>query len=262
MIIDQGQGRALIFIHGLPGQATDFTPIIEALRSSFRCVAYNRDGYGAAPDGGSIGIKASTREVIQLMEKLAIDQATLVGWSYGGHIALETAVNYPNRVNSVILLGSAGPTFKWPNSFVDKLLFQTLLGYYLFRFLHKLGPGAFQSQLDEAFGAPAPDFVRDQFWQLMSDHRTVKHWLAEGRVWNPCDSPVSEVRRPTLIIHGEQDTRVPVRVARDLANDIHNAQLCTLPGAGHWPFATHASEVASTVKGFLEETNATSASLV
>ncbi len=248
--IDQGEGPAIIFVHGLPGQAKDFSPLIDVLASDFRCIAYNRGGYGHAY--GKPGIAHGVAELFDLLDEFELKEVSVAGWSYGGHIAMAAAAAQPDRISSLILMGSAGPTFRWPGSTADALLFKTPLGLPLFRLLHRFGPQAFRPQLNDAYGKVAPEDLIQDFWNLMSDKSTVGHWISEGKIWQPETAPAKGVEQSTLIIHGEADTRVPAQIALELARLIPNSTLKLLPNAGHWPFASHTQIVASEIKTFLQ----------
>ena len=132
------------------------------------------------------------------------------------------------------------------------MLFKTPLGGIIIRLLHRLGPGVFNSKLDDAYGDDTPSATVNAFRQLLDSPETIDRWLQEGRIWQPATSPVGRINQPSLIIHGQADTRVPVSVAERLETDIRNASLAIIPRAGHWPFATHTDLVAELITTFTE----------
>ncbi len=255
-LLDTGSGPTVVFVHGLPGQASDFEPTIEALAPGARCLAYDRTGYGSSlpiqPERHAT-IAANVATLRDLLDHLDIATATLVGWSFGGHIAMAAAAAMPDRVERLVLVGSAGPTFPWPNGFADRLLFHSRLGPALFRLLQRFGSRVISSILDDAYGARAPRLLHDQFSELLSPPKTVERWIEEGRLWNPADCPAGEVHQPTLVVHGMADTRVPVKVARDNASLIADARSELLPEVGHWPCHSHASTMARLISDFVAQ---------
>ncbi len=251
---DRGAGPALVFVHGLPGLAEDFRPLTERLAEGFRCVAYDRGGYGgSAPcdPRAPVDIDAHARELVDLLDALALERVHLVGWSYGGPIVMETARRARERVASLVLLGSAGPALAWPHGLTNRLLFATPLGGPLLRMALALAPAALRPALDRAYGERAPDRVFDAFVAGLRAPGALDRWLREGRSWNPAHTVPEEVAAPCLVIHGARDAQVPVSVATDLAHRLPHAEMLVLDDAGHWPFATHAAEVEVAVRRFL-----------
>jgi pimeloyl-ACP methyl ester carboxylesterase len=90
------------------------------------------------------------------------------------------------------------------------------------------------------------------YWRLMSDKRTVEHWISDGRIWQPETAPAGGVEQSTLIIHGELGTRVPAQVALELARLKPNSTLKLLPNSRCWPFASHTQIVESEIKKLLQ----------
>ena len=253
--LDQGSGPALVFIHGLPGQATDFLPLIETLRGDYRCIAYDRIGYGGSHSPRhqhSRTIDHNADELIELLDALGIAQAVLVGWSFGAHIAFDAAAAHADRVRAVILLGGAGPSFDWPKGAVDRLLFQSGFGSLVLKLMRRFGADAFRSSLDDAYGGKMPDALVQSFHQSLFVPGMIETWIREGRRWDPSSSNAQHVEQPILILHGEADSRVPISVAEDLYQIAKHAQFEALAQVGHWPFASHPDLVAEKCRTFVE----------
>jgi pimeloyl-ACP methyl ester carboxylesterase len=251
---EEGEGPPIVFVHGLPGLGRDFRPLSERLRSDHRCITYDRRGYGRsapAAAGSPIGVAAEAGCLLRLLDALDLEAAHLVGWSYGGAIAMETARTAPKRARSLVLMGSAGPSFGWPRGPINHLLFSTPLGGAAMRALLTCAPSLLRRPLDRAYGARAPETVFAAFLAGLAQPGTLDRWLAEGRAWDPATTVPEEIETPCLVVHGERDPQVPVSVARDLARRLPRAELLTLDDAGHWPFATHASRVDAAMRGFL-----------
>ena len=114
-----GSGEPVVLIHG--GYiAAAFAPLIAepVLRDRFRLVRYHRRGYaGSSHPDGPVPISRQAADCLALMRSLGIQQAHLVGHSYGGAIALQLALDAPEAVRSLSLLEPAmlavasGPKF-------------------------------------------------------------------------------------------------------------------------------------------------------
>ena len=253
--IDIGSGRPLVFVHGLPGQATDFLPLLELLSAQYRGIAYDRIGYGGsrAPSPKHVrSVEDNVPELISFLDALSVDQAVLAGWSFGMHIAMDAAVAHPNRVTALISLGGSGPSFTWPNGTLDKLLFKSVIGRPLIKLVRAFGEGAFRASLDDAFGGKMPDELVTSFHKSLYAPGMIETWLGEGRNWKPSTSKAKHIEQPLLILHGDEDTRIPVSVALELHATVRTARLEILEGVGHWPFASHPELVAQKCQDYLK----------
>jgi pimeloyl-ACP methyl ester carboxylesterase len=135
----------------------------------------------------------------------------------------------------------------------DRLLIgKTPLVLPIFRLLHRFEPQAFRPQINDAYGEAAPEDLIQDYWRLMSDKRTVEHWISDGRIWQPETAPARGVEQSVLIIHGELGTRVPAQVALELTRLTPNPTLKLLPNSWYWPFASHTQIVESEIKKLLQ----------
>ncbi len=104
--IDEGDGRAILFIHGLGGQLHHFRhPLFGVLGGDYRLVALDRPGSGysiRATSGPRLHEQA--RLVAEFIDALGLDRPLLVGHSLGGAIALATALDHPEKVSGLALI--------------------------------------------------------------------------------------------------------------------------------------------------------------
>src|SRR3989442_5532196 len=112
-VAEAGQGAAVVLLHGGGPGATglsNYSRNIDALAQRFRVIVPDLPGYGRSSkrvDGGDpFGFLAGS--VRELLDELQIDRAHLVGNSYGGAAALRLALDTPQRVERMVLLGAGG----------------------------------------------------------------------------------------------------------------------------------------------------------
>lgn len=106
-VVDRGTGPAILMVHGLGGQLRHFTYGVEKrLASQFRVIAVDRPGSGHSlrHPGASASLEAQADALAALLDKLGVAQATVVGHSLGGAIALMLAARHPQRVNALALV--------------------------------------------------------------------------------------------------------------------------------------------------------------
>jgi len=105
---DDGEGPAILFLHGGLGDVRLWEAVVERLRDSFRCIRYDVRFFGRseAPDEEWSTVDDS----IAVLDALGIARAALVGLSMGGGIALRVAQQHPDRVTAVVhVAGAVGP---------------------------------------------------------------------------------------------------------------------------------------------------------
>ncbi len=112
-VVDEGAGPAVVLIHGMPGSAYDWRPLPERLvAAGFHVLRYDRVGYGHSARrlvDAEHRLDTNARELLLLLSELEVESPVLVGWSYGGGVALRAAEEGPGRVRAILLLGSIGP---------------------------------------------------------------------------------------------------------------------------------------------------------
>ncbi len=120
-----GRGEYLVCLHGLASQAHIWDLLAPQLIDSFRVVAIDQRGHGLSdkPDSG-YDFATITSDLDAILKARKIDRAVLAGHSWGGNVALQYAVDQPDRVNGLILIDGGflqvGDRMDWPTT--EKLL--------------------------------------------------------------------------------------------------------------------------------------------
>ena len=114
--LEQGQGPALVLIHGLGGSTYNFRRSFPGLSRHLRVVALDLKGFGYSerPAGGDYSRTAQARLVAAFMRRLDIPRAAVLGHSLGGAIAVRLAAMEPDRVERLILVGADHPNRQVP----------------------------------------------------------------------------------------------------------------------------------------------------
>ena len=107
--LEQGDrdGVPLILLHGLTDSHRSYEPVLEALPSSIRAIALTARGHGDAgkPEAGYDADQMAA-DVIAVLDKLAIERASVVGWSDGGEIALKLGIGFADRVDRLFVFAA------------------------------------------------------------------------------------------------------------------------------------------------------------
>ena len=103
---DRGQGRPIVFIHGLGGTQFHFLPLLAALERDFRLVALDRPGSGYSTRVGltPASPKQHAAFIARFIDELGLERPLLVGHSLGGAIALAVALDHPDKISGLALI--------------------------------------------------------------------------------------------------------------------------------------------------------------
>ncbi|MEO1818334.1 alpha/beta hydrolase [Pseudomonas sp.] len=257
---EHGKGFPLMLIHGSgPGVTAwaNWRLVMPELAKQRRVIAPDMLGFGYSerPANPDYQRDVWVEHAIGVLDALGIEQADLVGNSFGGGIALALAIRYPQRVRRLVLMGSVGvsfpitdgldrvwgyePSFQTMRSLMDTFAYDRALvtdELAELRYQASIRPG-FQESFAQMFPAPR------------------QRWV-DGLASNEAD--IRAVQHETLVIHGREDQVIPLQASLQLAQLIPNAQLHVYGHCGHWTQIEHAGRFARLVEDFLSEADSAS----
>lgn len=258
---DVGTGFPVLLIHGSgPGVSAwaNWRLTIPVLAAQRRVMAPDMVGFGYSerPAGVLYNMDTWVAQAVGLLDALKIEQADLVGNSFGGGLALALAIRHPTRVRRLVLMGSAGVSFPitpgldavWGyqpsianmRKLLDIFAFdRTLMSDELaeLRYKASIQPG-FQEAFERMFPAPRQNGV-ESLASREEDIRVLPH--------------------ETLVIHGREDRVLPLSNSLTLSAWIARSQLHVFGRCGHWTQIEHAARFTQLVGNFLAEADAQAA---
>jgi len=108
---ERGRGPAIVLVHGHPLDRRMWRPQLEALSGAFRVVAPDLPGYGKSPARGRvISMRGLADAVVELMDAIGVDRATVVGLSLGGLVAMELGLDHPDRTAGLVPTATTAAT--------------------------------------------------------------------------------------------------------------------------------------------------------
>ena len=266
---DEGEGEALLLIHGMAGSSQTWRAIMPQLAKKYRVIAPDLLGHGeSSKPRTDYSLGAFAVGLRDLLDELEVDSATIVGHSLGGGIAMQFLYQHPDYCRRLILIssGGLGPDVGW----ILRLL---------------AAPGA---ELVMPVIAPTP---------VLRAGNSVRGWLSGlglrsprgAEIWNAYSSfsdrqtrdaflrtlrsvvdyrgqSVSALNRlnlredlPTLAIWGEKDNIIPVDHAYSALEARPDCRLEVLPDVGHFAQVEAPTEVADLIDDFISTTTESSA---
>jgi 3-oxoadipate enol-lactonase len=221
---------AVLLLHGLGADASSWTLQIPALTGAgFRPIAVDIPGFGQSPyDGGGWSIRRVAASMAGLMEELQTGPAHVVGLSLGGVIAQQFALDMPHLTCKLVLVSTFAV-----------LRPDNLSGWYYFlqRFIlvNTLGlPAQAKVVAQRVFPDPRHEQLRNILVETISraDPRAYRKAMVSLGLFTSLKR-LGEIKAPTLVVTGEDDTTVNPARQRLLATGIPNAQQVIIPEAGH-----------------------------
>lgn len=181
-------------------------------------------------------------------------QTHVLGWSLGAQLALVMARTAPQRVRKLILM-SATPCFRaredWEHGLSDVAIADFAQGLEqdyrgtLHRFL------SLQARTGDTARETIAELRRTLFARGTPAMETLRGGLA---ILTQTDmrADLASIAHPSLVLHGNHDTLVPLAAGQALAQALPGAQIQVFKGAAHAPFLSHPAEVAASIGGFLD----------
>ncbi|WP_303288400.1 alpha/beta hydrolase [Marinobacter sp. SS8-8] len=252
---DQGEGFPVMMIHGSgPGVTawTNWRLVIPELAKNRRVIAPDMLGFGYSerPEDQIYNRERWVKHAIGVLDELGLDQVDLVGNSFGGGLALALAIEHPQRIRRLVLMGSVGVSFPITKGLDEVWGYEAsldnmrrLMGVFAYdkslltdelaemRYQASVRPG-FQESFSAMFPAPRQRWV-DNLASNEEDIRALPH--------------------ESLILHGREDEVIPLAASLKLAELIDRAQLHVFGRCGHWTQIEHAARFARLVNDFLNE---------
>lgn len=256
---DMGKGKPVVLIHGWPltGDMFEYQSLA-LLEAGYRVITYDRRGFGQSEhtvEGYSYDTFAD--DLAAIMDKLDLQDATLVGFSMGGgEIARYLSRHRANRVAKAVLIGSVVPYLlkddSNPNG-VDQSVFDDMKAQIRkdrFAFLQSFGKMFYGVSL---VSSPVSDALL-QWTFVLAIMASPKATLACIDAFGATDfrKDLASFTMPTLIIHGTSDKIVPIDTAgRPAAKGIAGARLIEYEGEPHGLFATAPDKLSADLIAFI-----------
>ena len=259
-----GRGYPLLLMHGGPG--LDHTTLLsfEPCADRFTLIFYDHrcNGRSEGADVTSMTWENLTADAEALRQRLGFDKWAVLGHSFGGNVALEYALRYPQSLSHLVLMNTGGDQW-WVNQNAPEILAKR--GYSAAavgaarRFYNgQLTPGEFFPtfmKFSRAYNyhnsllALAQDVVLGRMPKvrpkalIFGYSQLLKGWTVMDRL--------SEIQVPALVLSGRYDFLFPPEHQTILAERLPNAQLEIIECAGHNPHMERPAEVIEVIKRFL-----------
>lgn len=249
-----GSGPPLVLVHGWAMSAAVFHEVQELLAERFRVLAVDLPGHGHSPAPKCLDFAGLADALRQFFCDLELNGAALLGWSLGGMAAMAVTPQLGARIKKLVLVGTT-PRFTngdgWSGGLptgqvramrrdLERAYGKTMGAFFRLMFVaEEVGAARYRQIARFATGPallPAPEIALAGLATLaQEDLRPL----------------LSEIERPSLVLHGSGDAIIPPAGGRYLADALPEARWQLFPGCGHAPFLSCPAEFCSAVEEFL-----------
>lgn len=241
---------ALVLIHGFPFSLEQWRPQLDGLEDAWRVVAYDLRGHGQSATGpGPLFIEDLVDDLVELLDHLGLESACLGGLSMGGYIALRAVDREPSRIHGLVLADTKAGADDNAGRVKRAQAAKTVRAKGMSAFADGLLPALFpKERLD-----PPTSAVRE-VRAMIEATSPEGAALALGAMASRLDlrERLADIRVPTLVVVGEDDTLTPPAEAEALVAGIPDATLVRLDGAGHVSNLEAPDAFTDALRAFLE----------
>ncbi len=235
--IEEGEGEPLVLLHGLFGALSNFKDLIDHFSGHYKVVVpllplFELDLFHTTVGG-------LQKHVHKFIELKGYENIHLLGNSLGGHVALVHILKHPERIKSLTLTGSSG-------------LFENGMGDSYpkrgdYEYIRK------KTELTFFDPAMATKELVDEVYSITNNRLTVIKIiaLAKSAIRNNLEEELNQIKQPTLLIWGQNDTITPPFVAQEFNKLIPNSELHFINNCGHAPMMEVPAEFNRILEEFL-----------
>jgi len=245
----QGNGQALVILHGLFGSLDNWRSVAKQLANSAQVITVDLRNHGQSPHDEEMSYDVMADDVAELIADLGLQQVDVIGHSIGGKVAMTLAARYPETIRRLVVVDMA------PKAYQDRHheLFEALLELELTTFTKR-------SEVDAALASKISDRAVRQFLLMNVEVNT------EGVCWRINLQGIADnysdllcavcegqrVMQPTLFLRGGLSDYIEQGDDEMIKQIFPNSEMVTFERAGHWIHAEMPQPFITTVRQFFD----------
>jgi len=250
-------GPVVLIAHGTPGghdQTIGHT-------SGYRVLTPSRPGYLRTPLSVGYTPLEQATAFKELLDGLGIQKVIVIGISGGGPSSMEFAAAFPERTLGLVALEAVIFSEDLSDEDAAGLEFSDRDTMFSLLSLHLLNDRAIAEYLlpnknnqDRALADPKKiQSLKDLVWTIWPFSKRRDGFYNDYEQFSELSLPLSSIKVPTFIIHGDEDINVDIEQARYIQKLIPNSRLHIIEGADHYMLSTHTEEIENIIDDFISE---------
>lgn len=247
-----GGESAILFLHGLGGDFTNWRPQLDEFASDHRCIAWTLPGYGSSPALQTLTWPHLSDLIVRLLDKVGVDRAHVVGLSMGGYIAQQFAADHEDRVDRLVLAATTAQFGRANERFIEEFLAARLMPLRQGSTPADLAPAVVPTLLSAGTSQAAIDNAIASMSNI-----TPAAYEAALRCLVTWDflPHLDEIVAPTLCLAGDHDRTAPVAAVKALCDGLPNARMEVLENCQHLMNLDRPGAFNAALRGFFSTTD-------
>lgn len=240
--IVEGEGKDIIILHGWGASIMTVLPIVNILKDRFKVHAIDLPGFGESKEPKKpIDSFEYANIVKDYMDKNKIEKAILIGHSFGGKLSIILGHKYPEMIEKIVLVNSAG--------LIPKRSIKYYIKVYSFKAMRNIYKNIFFWLKDET--------KLERFYKRFGstdykDSSGVMRKILVTVVNENLLPLLGGIKAPTLLIWGDEDTSTPLYMGKIMENNIKDSGLIILEGTGHYSYLDDYQKFTVILRNFLK----------
>lgn len=240
--IVKGEGKDIIILHGWGASIQTVLPIVNILKDKFKVHAIDLPGFGKSKEPMQPIDSFEYANIVKAyMDKMKINKVILIGHSFGGKLSIILGNKYPEMIEKIILVNSAGLIPKRSVKYYIKVY-----GFKTMRFIYK---NLFFWIKDEK---KLENFYKKFGSTDYKDSSGVMRKILVTVVNENLLTLLGDIKAPTLLIWGDKDTSTPLYMGRIMEKNIKDSGLVILEGTGHYSYLDDYQKFTIILRNFLK----------
>ena len=248
-IKSSGNGDPIVFLHSSLLTSEMWNSQMDYFSKEYKVIAFDFCGYGKSdlPKG----IYSDYEDLKNILDKMDIEKTIIVGCSYGGSVAIDFVLKYPEYVNKLVLITPAINGYKYPL----KLTFESIKN---FRNVHKMGiekaVDLFINNKYWNYFIPNEDNIKEMFKSIFIDNKDFYNGnYTKKQILKPVAiKRLSEIKNNILVIGSENDSKFNKDVIKILCEKIQQVKTIEIKKCGHLPNMEKAEEINKIIEEYIK----------
>jgi len=222
-----GVGKPIVFSHAWLDDCSIWNSQVKHFPKNYTVILYDLRGHGRSDKPkvgeGNYSVQALSNELYALIQKLNLEKPILVGYSLGGYAAILLALEHPEKISKLVLVGATAKMALPTSVKLVTGVFRAFMSYETY----------LRISCKYRFYKPSKQIVDEQFARALKVDKAVASECWKELTENyDVREKVSKIEVPTLIIVGEKD-KVNLEASRYLNREIKGSELRIVSGSGH-----------------------------
>ncbi len=240
--IIEGKGQDVLILHGWGANINTVLPIVNILKDKFRVHALDLPGFGKSQEPNEPIDSFKYADIVKkYMDNMGIEKVTLIGHSFGGKLSIILGSKYPEIVDKIVLVNSAGLKPRRGLKYYIKVYSFKTLRFFYKNFFFWLKNEEKMEKFYSKFGST--DY---------KDASGVMRKILVIVVNENLLDLLGKIKAPTLLIWGDKDQATPLYMGKIMEKQIPDSGLVIFEGAGHFSYLDDYQRFSVILKNFLQ----------